>query len=200
MGARDDLEELKEPKLLGGNDTEAAELRQQVDELRRQREALPAPQLDQAAAIQHLEKKRRAEVARIEQRRDAEVSILDKLIEKSRELSTEVKERTVAAVKTVGSFLGLGKQDEVAGNEVRASSPVEKAPPSQAAIAEELARQLEQFRAMGRQGQAQRELKLELAKPKPELVIEPKQELKRERVLKKEKEIEIEGYGHGLGR
>ena len=53
---REDLAALREPKMLGGNGIEAVEQREQVEELRRQREELPAPHLDQTAAVQELER------------------------------------------------------------------------------------------------------------------------------------------------
>jgi hypothetical protein len=98
---REDLAALVEPKLLGGEDWEAQERRSQVEQLRQQREQLPAPHLDQATAIEKLEEQAEAEVARIEQRRDREVSILDKLIEKARELAVEVKEKAVSLARNV---------------------------------------------------------------------------------------------------
>jgi hypothetical protein len=98
---REDLAALREPKLLGGEGRESVELRDRVEELRRKREELPAPHLDQVAAVKELEKRADAEVARIEQQRDEQISILDKLIEKARELATEVKERTVAVAQNV---------------------------------------------------------------------------------------------------
>lgn len=115
---RHDLDELKEPKLLGGEGREAAELRDQVEKLRRQREELPAPHLDQAAAVKELEKRAEAEVARIEQRRDEQISILDKLIEKARELAQEVKERATEIARNVAerveSFFGTGERGALA--------------------------------------------------------------------------------------
>jgi len=47
---REDLAALVEPKLLGGEDPEAQERRERVEQLRRQRQELPAPHLDQASA------------------------------------------------------------------------------------------------------------------------------------------------------
>ena len=99
---REDLAALREPKLLGGEGREAVEQRSQVDELRRQRAELPAPHLEQAAAIQQIERGAEAEVARIEKQRDEQVSLLDQLIERARELAAEVKERAMAAARMVG--------------------------------------------------------------------------------------------------
>ena len=105
---REDLAALVEPKLLGGNGIEAAELRAQVDELRRQREELPAPHLDQATAVQELEKRAEVEIARIEKQRDEQISILDKLIEKARELALEVKERATEIARNVAERVESG--------------------------------------------------------------------------------------------
>ena len=105
---REDLAALVEPKLLGGNGIEAAERREQVDELRRQREELPAPHLDQATAVQELEKRAEVEIARIEKQRDEQVSILDKLIEKARELALEVKERATEIARNVAERVESG--------------------------------------------------------------------------------------------
>ena len=129
---RHDLDELKEPKLLGGEGREAAEMREQVEELRRQRMELPAPHLDQAAAVQELEKRVEAEVARIEQRRDEQIGILDKLIEKARELAVEVKERATEFARSVTdrveSFFGdrgavVGKGSDREQGQARPPTP-----------------------------------------------------------------------------
>ena len=71
-------------KAAGGEGREAVELREHVEELRQKREEITAPHLDQAAAIQELEKRAEAEIARIENQRYEQISILDKLIEKAR--------------------------------------------------------------------------------------------------------------------
>lgn len=66
------------------------------------------------AAVQQIGSEAQRAVAEIEKRRDQELSILDKLIEKARELAAEVKERTVVAARNVAerveSFFGAGKQ------------------------------------------------------------------------------------------
>ena len=102
---REDLAALVEPKLLGGEGREATELREHVEELRRQREALPAPHLEQAAAVAELEKRAEAEVARIEKERDEQLSILDKLIEKARELAAVAKEAIERKADKLLSFM-----------------------------------------------------------------------------------------------
>jgi len=111
---REELHELREPKLLGGEGREASELQAQVDELRQKRVELPALHLDQAAAAAQIEREAQRAIAEVEKRCDQELSILDKLIEKARELAAEVKERTVAAARNVAerveSFFGTGKQ------------------------------------------------------------------------------------------
>lgn len=65
-----------------------------------------------------MEQQAQGEVARIEQRRDAEVSILDKLIEKARELAVEVKERATEIARNVAerveSFFGAGERGALA--------------------------------------------------------------------------------------
>jgi hypothetical protein len=98
---REDLAQLVEPKLLGGENPDAQERRSQVEQLRRERAELPAPHLDRAAAAVELEKRAEAEVARIERRRDREVGILDKLIEKARALAVEARDRATAFAHTV---------------------------------------------------------------------------------------------------
>ncbi len=119
---REDLAALVEPKMLGGDEKEARELRGKVDELRRQREELPAPYLSQEAAAEQIEKRAEAEVQRIEKERDEQLGILDKLIEKARELAAEVKERTVAAaqdfVGRMESFFGSGERGNAAEPEL----------------------------------------------------------------------------------
>jgi len=91
--------------LLGGDGGEAAELREQVDTLRRQREELPPPHLDQATAVQNLQKQAEVEVPQMEKERDEQLGILDKLIEKAREIAAEVKERVVATARKQASSL-----------------------------------------------------------------------------------------------
>ncbi len=109
---REDLAQLVEPKLLGGENPDAQERREQVERLRARRAELPAPHLDRAAAAEELEKRAEAEVARIEQRRDREVGILDKMIEKARALAAEARERAVSLARNVAdrveSLFGTG--------------------------------------------------------------------------------------------
>jgi hypothetical protein len=144
---REDLAELREPKLLGGEGREAVELRQQVEELRQKRETLPALHLDQAAAAAQIERKAQKNIAEVEKRRDQELSILDKLIEKARELAVEVKERTVAAarnvVERVESFFGNKGEANVAGNV--SSKAEELARPPTASIEEQLDQKVAQL-------------------------------------------------------
>jgi hypothetical protein len=144
---REDLAALREPKLLGGEGWEAVELRQQVEELRQKREALPALHLDQAAAAAQIERKAQKDIAEVEKRRDQELSILDKLIGKAGELAVEVKERTVAAarnvVERVESFFGNKGEANVAGNV--SSKAEELARPPTASIEEQLDQKVAQL-------------------------------------------------------
>jgi hypothetical protein len=95
----------------------------------------------------------------------------------------------------------VGKEEEAAAKVLPGKEREQSSPPA-LSIEEALARQLEQFREMGRQGKAQRDQKAELVKPKqePERKLESEQELKREPSLKTEKEIERKGHGHGFSR
>jgi MobA/MobL family len=114
---REDLAALVEEKTLRGDGPEAQERLEKIAEQRQMRAELPAPHLDQAAAVEELEKRAEQDVARIEQRRDEQISLLDKLIEKARELAVEVKERTTEfarnVVDRVESFFGAGKQENL---------------------------------------------------------------------------------------
>jgi hypothetical protein len=125
---REDLHELREPKLLGGEGREAEELRNRVEELREKRAELPALHLDQVAVVQQIEREAQRAVADVEKRRDQELSLLDKLIEKARELAVEVKERTVAAARNVAGkveafFGGVDKTAEPELANKQASPP-----------------------------------------------------------------------------
>ena len=214
---REDLAALREQKTLRGDGPEAMERHQEIAKQRRQREELPALQLDGAGAAQTLERQAQAEVARIEQRRDAEVSILDKLIERARELAAEVKERVTTMARDVAermeSFFGTGKreaQPEVAhGNtqeQARAPSPSPSPPIEQqldrqlAALDQRLAfeasfdAQLADLdRRMDAQAKAQEAQ--ELSRKQQSLAPEKRPEKEQ----KNEREIE-HGYGFGIGR
>ena len=138
---REDLAALRELKTLQGNGPEAIARHQVIDEQRRQRAELPAPHLDQAAAIQSLERESQKAVAEVEKRRDQEISILDRLIERAKEFANEVREKTVAAAKTVGSFFRGGKQDEERAEVVPAKVQEQSSPPS-LSIEERLSRKM----------------------------------------------------------
>lgn len=103
-------------------------MREEVDGLRRQREALPAPHLDQVASVQQIEREAEKAVAEVEQRRDREPFSLDKPIEKAREIAVEVKGRTIAAARNVAerveAFFGGGEQQGSATE--KAPAPDEK--------------------------------------------------------------------------
>jgi hypothetical protein len=201
---REDLAALVEPKLLGGEDREAQERRNQIEQLRRQREELPAPHLDQASAIQKLEQQAEAEVARIEQRRDREVSILDKLIEKAKELAAEVKERAVTLARNVAdrveSLFGNTERGTETGKEL------EQARPPTASIEEQLDRGLA---ALDKQLAFEESFDRQLAdldhrmEAAAKVQLEKEQSQAREIAQEKqgpEKDIEIKrGRGHGIG-
>jgi hypothetical protein len=198
---REDLAALREPKLLGGEGREAVELRQHVEELRRQREELPAPHLDQTTAIQELEKGAEAEVARIEQRRDEQVSILDKLIEKARELAVEVKERATEIARNVAerveSFFGAGERGAMA--EKAPAKEQELARPPTPESAQE--RIDEKLSALDRRLAAQQSIEDKLANLDKRLGEQVKAQQEKE--LSQKQEIEISrdrGRGHGIER
>jgi hypothetical protein len=195
---REDLAALREPKLLGGDGREAAELREQVEELRRQREELPAPHLDQAAAVQQLEKRAEAEVARIERHRDEQISILDKLIEKALELAQEVKERATEIVRNVAerveSFFGTGERGALA--EKTPAKEQEQARPPTPQTAEE--RIEEKLSGLDRRMAAQQSIEDKLANLDQRLGEQAKAQQEKE--LSQKQEIEISrgrGKGHG---
>jgi hypothetical protein len=200
---REDLDELREPKLLRGEGKEAEDLRNKVEELREKRAGLPELHLDQDAAVEQIEREAKRVITEVERRRDQELSLLDKLIEKAQELAAEVKERATAAARNIAerveSFFGqekqtpetessLSNQQEQVRPEASNSPPVVPpkggSPPrevrEQAAIDDELARQLEQFRTMGRQAKEQRE-KSRDSEPDRERAAQKNKEIERER-------------------
>ena len=99
---REDLAELREPKLLAGSEAEARALQAHVDGLREQRAELPAPHLNREAAVEKLEQEAARQIAQVEARAAQELSRLDRLIAAARELAIEVKDRTVAFAREVG--------------------------------------------------------------------------------------------------
>jgi len=196
---REDLAALRELKTLQGNGPEAIERHQMIDEQRRQRAELPAPHLDQAAAVQELEKRADAEVARIEQRRDAEISILDKLIEKARELAVEVKDRAVAAARNVAerveSLFGRGKEESVAET---ATAREQARPPTPESAQERLE---ENLSGLDRRLAAQQSIDDKLADLDKRLEERAKEQQEKE--LSQKQEIEISrdrGRGYGIER
>ena len=180
---REDLAALVEPKLLGGDSREAAELREQVEELRRKREELPAPHLDQAAAVAEIEMRAEREIARIEKERDEQLSILDKLIEKARELAVEVKERTVAAARNVAgrveAFFGGGEREKAAEPEL---AQKQASPPTLSA--EELMEQ--KLSALDRQMALQETMDARLAALDKRMEAETKAQQEKERSREQE--------------
>jgi hypothetical protein len=202
---REDLASLREEKTLRGDGPEAMERHEKIDEQRRQRAELPAPHLDQAAAIAQIEREAEVKVSKIERWRDEQLARFEKAI-------AELKTKAQVALEAARSFVQRGAEAvrdrvrgplEVEAKGVAESPRVEKAAASlsRTEIDDGLARQLEQFRAMGRAGKAERERKEELLRPKPEPIPEKQKELELElsRGVKKEREIE-RGHGYGLGR
>jgi hypothetical protein len=207
---REDLAALVEEKTLRGDGPEAQERLEKIAEQRRMREDLPAQHLGQAAAIEELEKRAEAEVSRIEQRRDEQISILDKLIEKARELAVEVKERTVAFAQDVterveqlrGQFerwreqRGEGKPEQHLETQ-RAIRP----PGNQERAGPELNSEVDRQIAQGRQAfreryEAYKQAKEPAVAPEPPV---PEKALEQEKKLEPELKIEhSRGFGHGL--
>lgn len=109
---RGDLASLREEKTLQGFGLEAIERHAEIDQLRRERAELPPPHLDRASAIEHVERHAEQQIAGVQERESQELSRLDKLIERAKEFANEVRDKTVAAARTVGSFFGVGKQEE----------------------------------------------------------------------------------------
>ena len=182
---REDLAALREPKLLGGDGREAVELRDQVEQLRRQREELPAPHLSRAPAAEEIEKQAEREVARIERERDEQLSILDKLIEKARELAQEVKGRATEiarnVVERVETFFGTG--DRSASTENTPAREQEQARPPTLS-AEELMEQ--KLSALDRQMALQESMDSKLAALDKRMEAEAKAQQGKERSREQE--------------
>lgn len=124
---REDLAALVEPKLLGGEGREAVELREKVEELRQKREELPAPHLSPEAAAEQIAQRVELEVLRIERERDEQLGIIDKLIERARELAAGVRERATEIVRNVAdrveTFFGGGAEEREAAREQEQAQP-----------------------------------------------------------------------------
>ncbi len=195
---REDLAALREEKTLRGDGPEAMERHEKIAEQRRQREELPAPHLDQAAAVREVEKRAEAEVARIEQRRDEQIGILDKLIEKARELAVEVKERATEFARNVTdrveSFFGTGERG--ASAEKASTKEQELARPPTPQTAQE--RLDEMLSGLDRRMAAQESIEDKLANLDKRLGEQAKAQQEKE--LSQKQEIEISrGRGRGLG-
>jgi hypothetical protein len=190
---REDLASLREEKTLQGNGPEAMERHAKIAEQRQQRAELSAPHLDQAAAAAQIEREAEKAISKIERWRDEQLARLEQAIEKIKEVSETARAFVQRGIETLRERVQGSGSKEVQAQTSPPSLALDKAVPSRVNPSEELARQLEQFRAAGRQGRAQRDLKIESAKPEP--VIAPQQELKKE----KEIEIEIKGRGRGHG-
>jgi MobA/MobL family len=102
---REDLAELREPKMLGGQGEEAVALGEQIDELRELRRELPAPFLGHAAAVEHLERKEAEQIAEVEERLERELGLIEKLMTEARKLAVEAAEKARKATEAVRDFL-----------------------------------------------------------------------------------------------
>jgi MobA/MobL family len=196
---REDLAALREPKLLGGVGHEATELRDRVEELRRQREELPALHLDQMAAVEELEKRAEAEIARIEQQRDEQISILDKLIEKARELAKEVKERATEIARNVAerveSFFGVGERGSSAEKH-----PVKEQEQARPPTLETALEQIDdKLSALDRRLAAQQSIDDKLANLDKRLQEQAKAQQEKELSQKQDIEISPRNRGKGFG-
>jgi hypothetical protein len=202
---REDLAALRELKTLQGNGPEAIERHEQIAEQRRQREELPAPHLDQSAAAEQIERESQKAVAEVEKRRDQELSVLDRLIERAKEFAVDVREKTVAAAKTVGSFFGVGRQEEEAK-----ASPMkeqEQSSPPSLSLEERVNQKLAQMEGKidfqesfaAKVALAEKRLDVNADKHLAAEQAKEKQESTQEKELSKEQSID-RSYGHGIGR
>ena len=195
---REDLAELRELKTLQGDGPEAVARHQEIDEQRRQRAELPAPHLDQATAIQTLERESQKAVAEVEKRRDQEIGILDRLIERAKEFAHDVREKTVAVAKTVGSFFRGDKQEQERTEVVPAKVQEQSSPPG-LSIEERLSRKMAQMEG---KLDVQESIASKLANLDKRMdVTEAKEKQQQEKALEKEisQERSIE-RGFGIGR
>jgi hypothetical protein len=103
--------------------------------------------LDRAAAMEEIDREGRKAIAEVEMRRDREVSLLDRLIEKARELAAEVKERTVAAAKNVTERVDafFASKTEVASSGTVSAKEREQARPPTVSIEEQLDRKVSEL-------------------------------------------------------
>jgi len=112
---REDLHALIEPKMLGGDGEEASALRKQIEDLRQQRQELPAMHLDDSAALQRLQQEEAVKIAEIQSQFEEQYSILDKMIAAAREMVAEVRDKVVGVVRNfaegVSSIFGAGNQE-----------------------------------------------------------------------------------------
>ena len=141
---REDLASLREEKTLRGDGPEAMARHEKIAEQRQQRAELPTLHLDQAAAAEQIEREAQKAIAEVERRRDQELSIVDKLIEKARELAVEVKVRTVAVAQNVTERVeqlrGQFERWREQRSEVKPEQPIETQRASPAQEKQELQR------------------------------------------------------------
>lgn len=81
---REDLSALREPKLLTGRGPTTAETQAQVNQLRWQREKLPAINLNYAAALQLITEEGERAVEDVEQRRAFQLVVVKRLLKEAR--------------------------------------------------------------------------------------------------------------------
>ena len=91
---REDLAALREDKTLGGEGLEVAQRREKIEEQRRLRTELPAPHLDQAAAIAEIERETEKAVGKIERWGEEQLARLEKMIAEVKEQAQALLEAT----------------------------------------------------------------------------------------------------------
>lgn len=184
-------------KTLRGDGPEAMERHAEIDQLRRERAELPPPHLGREAAIEHLERQAEQKIAGVEERTNQELSRLDKLIERAKEFANELREKTVAAAKTVGSYFGMGKQEEER-EKVEPAKVQEQPSPPGLSIEERLKLKMAEMEG---KLDVRDSIAAKLAKLDQRMdVAEAKEKQQQEKAL--EKEISPErsrGHGFGIG-
>ena len=100
---REDLHALREEKMLGGDGKEAVARREVIEEQRRQRAEVPAAHLDQAAAVQEIEREAEAKISKVERWWDEQLLRLEKAI-------AEVKAQAQVALEAVRGFVQRGAE------------------------------------------------------------------------------------------
>jgi hypothetical protein len=125
---REDLAELREPKTLGGKGEDAVARQEEIAELRRKREELPAPDFERAALVTKLHKEAKAQIAEIEARLKEEMRLLERLIAKAKQAlkrTAKVVRSVLTGVKTKGDVL-MEEIEQGAAKEHAAAAEAEK--------------------------------------------------------------------------